>query len=172
MHLKEISQNPAYSVSFSYQQQSTELELDFTVRGEVPKLYSLPLAKPDLRLGRDLWQHTCFECFFFSTGTDFYTELNFNPQGEYAFLFFDTYRQRSAKTLHFEVRRMTHQSYAQELQIKAHLELPGEQFFRCAPAVILMPTGQSPLYFAIEHPSKADFHHRQTVESKGFQVLT
>jgi hypothetical protein len=123
----------------------------------------------------ELWKKTCFECFFFEKNSH-YAELNFNPLGEFDFLYFKNYRDPIQKKSDlFKVLNISFQVNRQLLRCKTTLQVPSKIEFHCSPTVILMPqkmpqAGKS-LYYALAHGAKADFHATQPIENKGFKVL-
>jgi len=59
-----------------------ELEMTFRVDGDIPRLQIPPPGA--IRIGTDLWRHTCFEAFIAIEGEAAYHEFNFAPSGQWA----------------------------------------------------------------------------------------
>ena len=70
---------------------SSDLSVDFVLRGEIPRLRFAPaVASPQRRA--TLWQHTCFEVFVKTALDSQYLEFNFSPSGDWAAYQFLGYR--------------------------------------------------------------------------------
>ena len=113
----------------------------------------------------ELWKSHCFEFFFtFDPLKEPYFEVNFSPQGHWAFYSFEKYRQRGEDSVR-PPQLKTKIVYIEKFGLDIHLELdvslflPSKQEIHMAPAAILkFPHGNE--FWALEHSSQQpDFHN-------------
>ncbi len=174
-HLVEFSGDTHFDIKVAHELEGNQLKLEYKVAGAIEELYRLPLPINKMSHGKELWKKTCFECFFFEKNSH-YAELNFNPLGEFDFLYFKNYRDPiQKKSALFKVLNISFQVNKQLLRSKITVEVPSKTEFLCSPTAILMPSKMTQesksLYFALAHGAKADFHATQPIENKGFKVL-
>lgn len=173
LKLEEFSGNRDFEVFVTYRMLQGLLTLEYQIKGPLKQLYPDPLPEEHVpAVGHDLWKKTCFECFFFQETSEHYAELNFNPMGEYALLFFSEYRKPADQAEHFRVTSIRHREASQDLTAIVSLTLPKSVSFLCSPTAILMPVGAAPLYFALHHGTKPDFHARPAIADKAFALLS
>jgi len=119
-----------------------------------------------------LWQHTCMELFVGLDRAENYCEINASPSGEWAFYYFDAYRERKehrgAPVVPLSIRvsgdeRRRTVSFAIEIR-RVH-DLIGHPPWRWQPTAVLeTATGLS--YWASSHPGgRPDFHRLEHVPS-------
>ncbi len=149
---------------------SAELRMTFRLDGDIPRIH-LP-SPGSLRIGTQLWRHTCFEAFVAVEGQPAYHEFNFAPSREWAVYRFSGYRNGGPvadETMRPEIAvRST--GTGLELGTVVRLDRLSAMHPR-APlriglsAVIEASDGLS--YWAIRHSAgKPDFH-----DAKGFALL-
>lgn len=130
-----------------------------------------------------LWQQTCLECFITNNAAS-YVEINASPNGQYAVYQFTDYRtpvtlppiplliKGSQHPVHIQWHNKTlasSDSLLKQRQFSIALDMLPDSMPRILnsnstalihPCVILNFAG-TPLYFATEHATPADFHQRQ-----------
>lgn len=122
---------------------------------------------PSMHAGeRDgLWQHTCLELFIGLDRADNYGEVNVSPSGDWAFYYFDTYRNRQNHVgptpvpSGIRVERVpTRRIVGFELDVGRLHDLIGHPPWRAQPTAVL-ETKSGLTYWAPSHPSvRPDFH--------------
>lgn len=142
-----------------------ELELSFRVEGEIARL-RIP-AWNGVRIGSELWRHTCCEVFLAREGDARYHELNFAPSGEWAAYALRDYRDgrmiaNEKPTPRIAVRRADD---AFELDASIGLEALSSAYARaplCVGLSAVIEADDGISYWAICHPrEKPDFHDRR-----------
>ncbi len=154
---------------FSLASSGDGLTLRFRIAGEVERLRPPGLGSVPARAGDELWKRDCLEVFFFETGSSRYVELNWNLSGEFALLAFDDYRARSARSTGFEVRSIENAADGDGLIASLHL-LPAAGRYLLSPTAVFYPQPAAPVYFALAHGGRPDFHRREVVEPVGLLV--
>ena len=134
------------------------LLLTYAARGAVADLLLPPQQAPE-RCDR-LWEHTCFEIFVRSEGSDGYHEFNFAPSTQWAAYRFES-RRSGMSDADFPAPRIE-TNFGEGFELRAALELSG---LPPAPwqiglsAVIEEKNGRKS-YWALAHPpGEPDFHH-------------
>jgi hypothetical protein len=142
--------------------------MTFRLEGDLSRLLIPPPGI--VRIGADLWRHTCFEAFIAIEGETAYHEFNFAPSSEWAVYELRGYRDgrpSASETPPQIVVRSTNSRL--ELEASVGLDFLSDAYAR-APlriglaAVIEASDGIS--YWALRHPrSKPDFH-----DAEGFAL--
>jgi hypothetical protein len=147
----------------------SELRMTFRIEGDIGRLRIPPPGV--VRIGTDLWRHTCFEAFIAIEGEAAYHEFNFAPSGEWAAYELRGYRDgrpvaNETPAPHLVVRSTNSRL---ELDASVGLDFLSDGHSR-APlriglsAVIEASDGIS--YWALRHPrDKPDFH-----DAEGFAL--
>ncbi len=128
-----------------------------------------------------LWEQTCLECFITDNKTG-YIEINASPNGQYAIYQFEDYRSpetlppnrllldnhKNQASIEWTNRSVTNIDAQDTYQRSFHLplaQLPYDLLSKSITAFIhpcvILYFGETALYFAMNHASPADFHHRQ-----------
>lgn len=138
------------------------LEAKFRLAGDLAQI-SVPPSGP-VRIGNELWRHTCFEAFIGLQGRTSYHEYNLSPSGEWAVYAFREYRDGGV--LHDESMRpqIAVRSTPDSLELDAAIRLdrlsrehPHASLLIGLSAVVETNHGLS--YWALLHSGeKADFH--------------
>jgi|FLYM01.1.fsa_nt_gi hypothetical protein len=144
-------------------QNSNELILKYNVSSDsLIDDIILPKLKPVQQREEksELWKSTCFE-FFWTEGGSPYKEMNVSPTGDWQFMGFEDYRQRTPKEwiepqLEVVEVKSTPRSYGLTCQLKGL-----SQISHFSPTMVL-DLGGSLIYFASSHPKdRPDFHDRE-----------
>jgi hypothetical protein len=87
----------SYRVWASAELTASELKLNFKIEAAAPKEFSKIIFLDSSHPARmkDLWQHTCFECFIPSERSNAYVEINASPSGSWNMFAFDGYRTKA-----------------------------------------------------------------------------
>jgi hypothetical protein len=139
------------------------LELQYRAEGEFEQVL-VPAAAASRRT-HELWQHTCFEAFVRSAGSDAYIELNFSPSGEWAIYRFSGYRQSMAAVESPPPHISIHQEKGvlrldAVVELAALHELPNAAALELALSAVIEESNRRLSYWALAHPSPMpDFHH-------------
>jgi hypothetical protein len=146
-----------------------ELHMTFRLEGEIS---GLRIPSPGVvRIGTDLWRHTCFEAFIAIEGEAAYHEFNFAPSGEWAAYELRGYRDGRPSANQTSAPDIVVRSTNSRLELEASVQLDflSDGHSR-APlriglsAVIEASDGIS--YWALRHPrDKPDFH-----DAEGFAL--
>jgi hypothetical protein len=139
-----------------------ELQMTFRIEGEIARLRIPPRGV--VRIGKDLWRHTCFEAFIAIEGEAAYHEFNFAPSGEWAAYESRGYRDGHPVANETLTPRIAVRSTNGRLELDASVRLDFlSDVHARAPlrvglsAVIEASDGIS--YWALRHPrDKPDFH--------------
>jgi hypothetical protein len=140
------------------------LTLTYRLHGELAG-YVIPPPGP-IRLGHDLWRHTCFEAFIAATDAAAYCELNVAPSRAWALHAFRAYRDGGPIASPTWVPRIEVTARPAALAVRVALPLdalaPGYAAapLRLALAAVLEARDGGLSYWALRHPPGApDFHH-------------
>jgi hypothetical protein len=139
-----------------------ELQMTFRIDGDIPRLRIPPAGV--VRIGTDLWRHTCFEAFIAIEGEAAYHEFNFAPSSEWTAYELRGYRDGHPMTNERLAPHIVVRSTSSRLEIDATVRLDflsdthGRAPLRVGlSAVIEASDGIS--YWALRHPrDKPDFH--------------
>jgi hypothetical protein len=147
------------------------LMLAYTIEAD-PARIRIPAPRAS-RIGRELWRHTCCECFIAADGHPAYCEYNFSPSHEWALYAFTKYRDGApviAEALdpRIEVRR-----FADRLELSASIPLRAlpppyrRERLSIGLSAVIEDTDGGLSYWALRHPAdKPDFHHRDSFTLK------
>lgn len=141
-----------------------ELQVEFRLHGEIDKLV-LPAGNSARKRKDELWQTTCFECFFGLEGDSGYWECNLSPSGDWNLYRFSAYRHGMQE----EHRIVQIDSfcciYVKEMTLC--FTLPLGEFLTVTDGIhmglnaIIHYQDGSKDYLALTHPCiKPDFHNR------------
>lgn len=134
--------------------------LDFTTIASLERL-AIPDRQPTTRADR-LWEHSCFEAFWFDAEGDGYTELNLSPSTAWAVYHFERYREggRVEDTL---VPTLTISESPRHLVVAARIPMDTRLLahgLRMGLSAVIEDGDGHHSYWALHHPSpKPDFHH-------------
>ncbi len=115
----------------------------------------------------NLWQTTCFECFFGTPDSDSYIEINASPNGNWQAYRFNSYRELTSTHDKVSVQVQTNIYSSGEKSIALDIEFHEPPFVTPATrdywnisiSVVLERESGDHLYFAGSHPQdKPDFH--------------
>ena len=143
-----------------------ELEIRFRLDGDMSRI-RLPAA--ELARRRDgLWQHTCFELFLRTDGSDSYHEFNFAPSGDWAAYRFAGRRlERTAPEL--PAPRIEYGRLPDGCTLSAQIEIAALPGFAQAASIdagiaaVIETTDGALSYWALAHGGdKPDFHDPAT----------
>ncbi|OQW47306.1 MAG: hypothetical protein A4S09_16050 [Proteobacteria bacterium SG_bin7] len=90
-----FSPNKTFNVWSALKVLDHEIDVTFTVTGELSKLY-IPDGKSNPQRLDNLWKHTCFETFIKQSSQRNYIEINASPSGDWALYSFTDYHQGMA----------------------------------------------------------------------------
>jgi hypothetical protein len=146
-----------------------ELQMTFRIEGEISRLQIPPPGI--VRIGTDLWHHTCFEAFIAIEGEAAYHEFNFAPSGEWAAYELRGYRDGRPAANETPAPNIVVRSANSRLELDASVRL---DFLSNAHARAPLRIGLSAVieasdgisYWALRHPrDKPDFH-----DAEGFAL--
>jgi hypothetical protein len=144
-----------------------ELAISYTVEGDFERLLMPPTRVP--HIGRELWKHTCCECFIARKEHREYYEFNFSPSGEWAAYAFSSYREGVALLDEALDPRITVRRFADRSELDASIaleRLPShcrESALVLGLSAVIEDVDGGLSYWALKHPSaKPDFHHRDS----------
>jgi hypothetical protein len=143
---------------------SDTLAITYTIEGDLTRLRVPPRRRP--RIARELWQHTCCECFVALKDGPGYHEFNFAPSGEWAAYAFAKYREGESLADEALNPRIAVHSAAERLELDASIPLdrlsamhPRHGIALALAAVVEDERGVLS-FWALNHaPGKPDFHH-------------
>jgi len=160
----EFSRGGAVGIAATVARQGHELVLGYTLTGDLAAVCLSDLAAAPTRQDQ-LWEGTCFECFFAIAGERRYWEVNISPAGHWNMYAFSDYRQGMRREE--AVRRLAVASCRGpgEYRLTAGVELPDGLAAAATLAVglcaVLADDAGGCSYWAMAHPAgKPDFHHR------------
>jgi len=143
------------------------LTLHFQVGGNLTELV-IPAQAAVVTRQHELWQTTCFECFFKETGKLSYWELNISPSGCWNLYQFSGYRQAMAEETLVASIQSTFSQH--DGQISVHCVLPldaliaPDSLLRVGLSCVLEYSAGKKDFWALQHPSdKPDFHHPESL---------
>ena len=133
------------------------VDLRYSVTGSVTQL-SLPPIVERAPAG-ELWEHTCFEMFARTVGTEAYDELNLSPSTQWACYSFDAYRS-GMMALRTVPPDIWMERGAGQLILGGLGMLPDKGPWRIGLSAVIEETDGTKSYWALAHPpGKPDFHH-------------
>jgi hypothetical protein len=137
------------------------LTVSYALAGDIRRVRIPEVGEP--RFADELWQHTCFELFARSDGSDAYFELNCSPSAEWAIYAFDGYRTGMRRVDGALARRIAvrRREDALELDVTIAASTVGmKPPMRAGVAAVIEETDGTYSYWALAHPAdKPDFHH-------------
>lgn len=142
--------------------QGSQLQATYILQGDIAALALPPLE--NVRRGRELWRHTCFELFVRAPRDQAYVEYNFVPSGAWAAYRFVAYRADAADLELETPPRVQRSGDEQQLKYAVACELPADlaalpQLQANVTAVVESLAGDMS-YWALAHPAeRPDFHH-------------
>jgi hypothetical protein len=149
----DIARSPAGGLVFCY-----------VVIGRIGEL-RMPAAAAAAR-SDELWQHTCFEAFIWTSPGAAYYEFNFAPSAQWAAYRFDSYRSGMCIATGMAAPRIEVQSSADRYTLRASLaldRLPGlsrDATWHLGLSALIEDMSGGKSYWALAHPpGKPDFHH-------------
>lgn len=154
------------AIDVSVQRGDGELSLSYTIEAEMARLRIPPARTP--RIGRELWTHTCCECFLALKGRAEYCEFNFSPSGEWAAYAFAKYRDGAPLMDEALNPRIAVLQSADRLQLDATILLErlspmhARGVLALALCAVIEERDGTISYWALTHPiSRPDFHSRE-----------
>lgn len=167
--LKPFSSPPTpFSVEVDYQLAQSQLEILFTLKGDIATL-NLPKPAEFPKRVEGLYHHTCIEIFL-KRGKQ-YLEWNFSFSGDWCIYLFDGYRQKTKSKVPLDSTLFTLSHISQsgsESSIKALIPLNRLDFLEKTESEIgfsaILEHPKSVLsYWALTHVAeKPDFHQEKS----------
>jgi hypothetical protein len=120
------------------------------------------LAGEALIRAHELWQDTCFECFWSEPGKTDYYEMNASAGGKWNVYHFDSYRapQPPRETDDYRVTEVTVKEGEVHITVQSELELP--PVLECG-ITMIANTNDGEQYYALAHKgTEPDFHVRES----------
>jgi len=156
---------PGGGVGVAIRRAERELALRYTIEADIARLRVPREGVP--RIGRELWKHTCCECFIALEGRREYHEFNFSPSRDWAAYAFSNYREGGPLMDEALDPRIAVLRFSDRLALEASIPLerlsvryPNSALILGLSAVIEDADGALS-YWALKHPTaKPDFHHR------------
>ena len=147
------------------ERQAGKLVLDFNLSGDLGSL-EIPTVKAVPERMDNLWENTCFECFFAPAGKNEYWEVNFAPSGDWNYYSFVDYRQGMRTESVVESLSVHCGGAGDVLTVSTVVPLPSSiaaadiEVGLCA--VVKSKSGEVG-YWALTHPAgQPDFHDRRS----------
>lgn len=161
--LKAFEKNDEFKVSGSLVVNGHQLQVNYTIVGNISKLLMVPPLARSLRRQHNLWQSTCFELFLKSKQGDHYKELNLSPYGAFQSYDFSKYRKGMAVDSSLNQAIVKAHEGNGAVRVFSTLSFTGQvdlQSFVFYPAVVLESQIGQQSFWALNHPKKAaDFHN-------------
>lgn len=141
------------------QAKNQEMTLTYKLRQKDvdPKLFTSKEFK-SLEKGKELWEKTCFECFFFDESSEQYFELNISLDGKYDLMSFETYRKQSSIEAPIKVSNLSVKKVQDFVYVSFGLETWFKKPHFIAPTVILDGPNEQFFYASKHSDTKPDFH--------------
>jgi len=176
-HAGDIAVPPFYvSVNGHIEFDGRRLHIVYKVTGSdlAHIVWPEPSGKPRRR--DELWQHSCFECFFSRQHDSDYFEMNFSPSGDWAMYHFQEYRAFMTEPDMGE-RDVKIQFSADAELAQCTVDVEFGEKWRHSPSAIradeflpldvglacVIETRTAKYYFALTHVAKQpDFHQRRS----------
>ena len=166
LFLNEFSGSKDYQICCTLAYDKNLLELRYSIEAnDIKNVFQSTDGPKKLVASTDLWKKNCLEAFFFDTKSTAYFELNFNPDGEYALLNFESYRKASSQELKIEIFAIKTSISNNTLSSSLTMTISEKANFLFSPTAIIYPKGSNPLYFALNHGKSPDFHALETVKT-------
>lgn len=153
------------ALTVDVQRDATTLTLEYALQTDLARLL-IPAVGP-IRLGRDLFRHTCFEAFIARADGEAYDELNFAPSREWAAHRFSAYRAGGPVATPDWSPTLAVRTRGDTLTLTAGVPLArlasadASATLRLAVSAVLEARDGSLSYWALRHPAgRPDFHHR------------
>jgi hypothetical protein len=147
-----------------------ELQMTFRLDADIPRI-RIPTAG-ELRMGEELWRHTCFELFIGVEGQPAYHEFNFAPSREWAVSAFYGYRNGGPLLCESIRPHIAVRAADGRLELDAVIRLAALSADHTSARLRLglsavIEAGDGFSYWALAHPrDKPDFH-----AAEGFTLL-
>ncbi len=144
--------------------ESESLRITYALEGELSQL-RIPAPRPTC-MGKELWQHTCFEVFIAQPGMPGYHEFNFSPSGEWAAYAFSGYRRATPTVSAIQDPQVEIRHAQGRLELDATIRLdqllPPEAKLVAGITAVIEDAQGAFSYWALRHaPGKPDFHRAQ-----------
>ena len=170
MHLTRHSLQPFspspkdVGCSCALQRTDGVLLLDFKLTGELENLVIPTEVNQPLRKD-ELWQSTCFECFFKNAGNKNYWELNISPAGDWNLYRFSDYRKDMQPEERVTAVQAKRTQIENELSLQCSFSIKDlicqDDHLQLGLCCVLERTDGTKGYHALRHPGRQpDFHHQ------------
>jgi hypothetical protein len=154
-----------YSISTTLTTSNHDISAEFMLQGDTSAI-SWPAPSAEVKLGHDLWKHTCFELFLAEPNSLAYWEYNFSPSRQWSIYAFKDYRQPApfpiTHTPIIEPPQLSDTAFTMQVRFNLEPQLINKLLIIGVSAIIETTDGERHFY-AIKHcGSKPDFHLRES----------
>ena len=156
---------PLSAIGVSARRTTDKLHLSYTITGDIARLRAACESLPGI--GRELWKHTCCECFITVEGEPGYYEFNFSPSRQWAAYVFSNYREGAPLTDETLDPRIAVRRFGDHLELDASIALDRlsacyvNGALRIGLSAVIEDTEGGLSYWALAHlTGQPDFHHR------------
>lgn len=156
----------AISLTAEIQRPKNHIALIYTLEGNWSELV-LPMSTDPPNRQHELWQSTCFECFFGQPGASHYWEVNLSPSGDWNVYRFSDYRadmteEKAIQDLSCRTQQVSTTSWSLQCDVPLDgLDLASMPLELSITSVLQKKTGEMS-YWSIQHAvSQPDFHQRR-----------
>ncbi len=147
-----------------FQISPTQVLISFELHGAVDSI-RWPTSESSPARMDQLWQHTCFECFWASATTPQapYTEINCSPNGNWNAYSFTSYREGISPDPNIEVHLKNWESESNRAHFQIQISSAKNLSMTTVglTAVIELLSGEK-TYWSLSHPGpQPDFHNKE-----------